>query len=147
MTACSSFPDLKELSFCQLRGSTGDKRRFAGRHLRQKKNQKAGWGWSLLQKIGGKQLEVYKAFMYPKLLKILSLLIPSKPEQLSQMGNTNINEKSFSIYHLISLVYLIVSLLDKIKLCMAGPRGCNQISLINPINSTNKTDLKNGSIK
>lgn len=85
--------------------------------------------------------------MYPILDSLgYSLLISSKTWNTLTNEN-NIKEKLLSIYCLISLVYLIVSLLYKIKLCMAGSRGCNQIALINLINSTNKTDLKNGSIK
>lgn len=33
--------------FLPTRGENRDKRRFTGKHLRQKKNQKVGWGWSL----------------------------------------------------------------------------------------------------
>lgn len=43
------------------------------------------------------------------------------------------------------MLCIIVSLLEKIKLCMTESRGTNQIALINLINCTNKTDLKNKS--
>lgn len=85
--------------------------------------------------------------LYPKLLKIPSLFIPPKTGKTFTMENNNINEKAFSIYHLSSLIYLMVSLLEKIKLCMTGSKGSNQIAFINLINSANKTDLKNRSIK
>lgn len=64
-----SWPEGTELLPTQ--GEHRDKRRFTGRHLSQKKkNQKSRRGWSLFQKIWGKWLEVYNAFVYPELLKI-----------------------------------------------------------------------------
>lgn len=70
-----SWPEGIELLPTQ--GEHRDKRRFTGRHLRQKKkNQRAGWGWSPFQKILEKWLIMfYNDLMYPKLLKIPTLII------------------------------------------------------------------------
>lgn len=149
MTACSSFPNLKELSFCQLRGSTGTKggsQEGIWDRKRRTKKRSGGGGVTLSENLT-KTTWSLSCFHVCQTTENSLSAYPFQQGKLSQMGNNNINKKSFSIYHLFSLVYLIVSLLDKIKLCMAGSRGCNQTALINLINSTNKTDLKNGSIK
>lgn len=141
-----SWPEGTELLPTQ--GEHRDWRRFTGRHPRQKKkNQKVEWGCHTFRKFEKNGSKSIMLSCTPNCWKLPLCLTFPKQGKLSQMGNSDINEKLFSIYHLVSLAYLIVSLLDKIKLCTAGSRGCNQIAFINLINSNNKTDLKNGSIK
>lgn len=84
-----SWPQGTELLPAQ--GEHRDKRRFTGRHLSQKKkNQKSGREWALFQKIWERLLEVYNAFMYPRLVKIPSLLIFFPNQESSQKWETTV---------------------------------------------------------
>lgn len=68
MTACSSFPELEEQSFCQLRGSRGTKggaQESIWDTKRRTKKQGCG-GLSCFQKILEKLLEIYNAFSVPQ---------------------------------------------------------------------------------